>query len=90
VGLGTVVSLANLKTHTVLKLLDRFKLIELCKFIGFKTILVLPKMLTKAVGVLIYNCRIYYGIMMVFVRLLCGFSKKNKISPSLFGVMIAH
>lgn len=27
---------------------------------------------------------------MTFIRLLCGFTNKNKISPDLFGVMITH
>ena len=90
IGLGTIISFTNLKGHAVLQLLDRFKLIELCRFMGFKKILVLPRRLTRAVGVLIYNSRFYHNFMMMFVRLLCGFSNKNKISQSLFGVMIAH
>lgn len=74
IGLGTVVSFANVKDHMMLKLLDKFKLIELCKFLGFKKILVMPRLLTKSVGVLIYNCKIYYDSLMMFVRLLCGYS----------------
>lgn len=74
----------------MLKLLDQFKLVELCRWLGFKKILVLPRMITKSVGILIYNCRLYYDSMMMFVRMLCGHSQKNKISSELFGVMITH
>lgn len=90
IGLGTVVSLASVKDHMMLKLMDKFKLVELCKFFGFKKILVMPRLLTKCVGVLIYNFQFYYDSLMMFVRLLCGYSEKNKISPDLFGVMITH
>ena len=81
IGLGTVISLANVKDHTMLKLLDKFKLVELCKFFGFKKILVMPRLLTKSVGVLIYNSRFYFCSLMMFVRMLCGYSVKNKIAP---------
>lgn len=85
-----MVSLANVRGHSVLKLLSRFKLLELCNMIGFKQILVLPKAISRAVGVLIYNSGFHYTFMTWFVRLLCGFSDKNKIPSELFGVMITH
>ena len=58
--------------------------------IGFNKILVLPKVLSRAVGVLLYNSGIHTSLMMAFIRLLCGFSIRNKIPADLFGVIITH
>lgn len=46
--------------------------------------------MSRAVGVLLYNSRIHCRIMLGFIRLLCGFSEKNKVSSELFGVIITH
>ena len=83
VGLGTVVSLENTRSHLVLKALSKLYLLELYKLIGFNKILVIPKVLSRAVGVLLYNSAFHSGIMMGFIRLLCGFSLKNKIPTDL-------
>lgn len=90
IGLGTVVSLENTRSHLVLKALSKLYLLELYKLIGFNKILVIPKVLSRAVGVLLYNSSFHSGIMMGFIRLLCGFSLKNKIPADLFGVIITH
>jgi hypothetical protein len=74
----------------VLKALSKLYLVEIYKSIGFKKVLVLPKMLSKAVGVLLYNSVTHFKIMMGFIGVFCGFSVKNKIPESLFGVIIAH
>jgi hypothetical protein len=47
-------------------------------------------MVAKAVGILIYNCRLFHSFILNFVRMLCGYSSKNKISENLFGVMMSH
>jgi hypothetical protein len=90
IGLGTVVSLQNAQNHTVLKTLSKLHLLELYRFIGFRKILVIPKVVSRAVGVLLYNSDFHSGVMMKFIRLLCGFSIKNKIPAELFGVIITH
>jgi hypothetical protein len=90
VGLGTVVSMDNLEDHLILKVLSKFKLLELCNWIGFKRILILPHLLSRAFGVLVYNYNFYHDMTMLFVRLLCGFSVKNKIPKDYFGVMLTH
>jgi hypothetical protein len=46
--------------------------------------------LSKAVGVLIYNSRLHYHIMMKFIRMLSGHTLRNKIPTELFGVIITH
>lgn len=83
-------SLENIEDHIILKTLDKLKLIEIARFFGFKRILFLPDLLSRAFGVLVYNCRFYHCIVMFFVRLLCGNSLKNKISEPYFGVMLTH
>ena len=90
IGLGTVVSLENTKSHLVLVLLAKLYLLEFVKFLGFQKILVIPKFMSRAVGVLLYNSKIHCKIMLGFIRLLCGFSQKNKVSSELFGVIITH
>ena len=90
IGLGTVISLSHVNSHTILNALSKLFLLELYKSIGFKKILVLPKVLSRAVGVLLYNSTLHLKVMMGFIRLLCGFSNKNKIPESLFGVIITH
>jgi hypothetical protein len=90
IALGPVVSFYDLENHAILKFLSKFKLIELCNWIGFKRLLILPHLLSKAFGILVYNYNFYYSITMLFVRLLCGFSSKNKISKDYFGVMLTH
>lgn len=90
IGLGTVVSLENTRSHLVLKALSKLYLLELYRLIGFNKILVIPRVLSRAVGVLLYNSTLHTSIMMGFIRLLCGFSIKNKIPADLFGVIITH
>jgi lysosomal acid lipase/cholesteryl ester hydrolase len=55
IGMGTVISLENVTEHVILKYLSMFPLVELLKALGFKTVLSLPKWVTKATGILIYN-----------------------------------
>lgn len=90
IGLGAVVSLSHVKSHTVLQALSKLYLLELYRSIGFKKILVLPRILSRAVGVLLYNSSLHSNIMMKFIRLLCGVNAKNKITENLFGVIITH
>lgn len=77
--MGTVISLENVKDHVVLKYLSKFKGVEILKFLGFKTVLSLPKWVTKFTGILIYNIdfclKFFFGI----VNLLCGKPIQNKI-----------
>ena len=90
VGLGTVVSLDNIHNHTIIKYVDKLKILEICNFFGFKRLLILSKFFSKAVGILMYNSKIHAFLIMYFIRMLCGFSKNNKISSEYFGVMLTH
>jgi len=49
-----------------------------------------PRALTKAVGVLIDNSKLYFALVMSTVRMLCGYSENNNISGSLFGSIISQ
>jgi hypothetical protein len=89
IGLGTVVALGKVD-NKILKLVDRLYLLEVCSLLNIKQILMLPKLLTKAFATLAYNSRIHFNIVMLFVRLLCGFSVENKIPKEYFGVMLAQ
>jgi pimeloyl-ACP methyl ester carboxylesterase len=90
IGLGRVVSLQNTRNHLVLDALSRLYLLEFYQLIGFRKILVIPKAVSRAVGVLLYNSGLHAGVMMKFIRLLCGSSLRNKIPADLFGVIITH
>jgi hypothetical protein len=46
--------------------------VEILKLFGFKTILGLPKWVTKATGVLIYNTNLYFHFFFGIVNILCG------------------
>jgi hypothetical protein len=58
--------------------------------LGFKTVLNLPKWVTKATGVLIYNTDFYFKMFFGIVNLLCGKPLKNKIDTERLGVIISH
>jgi len=89
-GLGTAVSLKNLDNHIILKLVDKFQIVELCNLLGLKKILRLPHCLSKCFGSIVNSSWVHYNMVMLFIRLLCGFSKKNKFSEDYMGVMLTH
>jgi hypothetical protein len=79
IGMGTTISLENVTDHLVLKCLSIFKCVEILKLFGFKTILNLPKWLSKATGILIYNTKFYFNFFFGIVNALCGKPTNNKI-----------
>lgn len=89
-GLGTAVSLKNLENHLILKIVDKFQILELCNILGFKKILTMPAYLSKCFGSLVSSSMLHYKMVMFFIRLLCGFSKKNKFAANYFDVMLTH
>ena len=89
-GLGTVVSMKHLDSHIILQTLDKFKLLELCNWLGMKKILMFPKFVGRAAGVLVGNCKFHFNFILMFIRMLCGFSVKDKIANKYFEVMLAH
>jgi hypothetical protein len=58
--------------------------------LGFKTVLSLPKWVTKATGILIYNTDFYFNFFFGIVNTLCGKPVNNKIDTSRLGVIISH
>lgn len=89
-GLGTAVSLKNLENHLILKLVDKLQLVEICNLLRLKKILRLPHFLSKCFGSIVNSSWLHYEMVMFFIRLLCGFSKKNKFSEVYLGVMLTH
>ena len=90
IGLGTAVALDNLQDHTILKVVDKLKLMEICNFLGLKRLLIFSSFLSKSIGVMMYNSKFHSNFVMYFIRMLCGFSNKNKISDEYFGVMLSQ
>ena len=88
--MGTVISLENVNNHTVLNFLGKFPGVQILRSLGFKTILSLPKWVTKATGILIYNTKIYFNIFYGIVNILCGSPIKSKIDHERLGVIISH
>ena len=76
--------------HNLLSIIGKFRIMELANFFGLKRLLILPKFFSKTVGVMIYNSKIHSKIIMLFIRWLCGFNNKDKISNDYFGVMLTH
>lgn len=85
-----MISLENVTDHTILNLLAKFPLLELYKWLGFKTLLHLPAWMNRCVGVLIYNTGIYFKGFFHIVNLLCGTPSENNFDLERFGVIIAH
>jgi hypothetical protein len=52
--------------------------------------LIVPHALSRAVGVLAYNSRFHYSLYLVFIRLLCGITKKNNVTEDRLGVIVTH
>lgn len=90
VGMGTVISLENVNDHAVLKYVNRFKGVEILKLLGFKTVLSLPKWVTKFTGILIYNTDFCFKFFFAIVNILCGKPIKDKIDTERLGVIISH
>lgn len=88
--MGTVISLENVKDHIVLKYLSKFKGVQILKLLGFKTVLSLPKWVTKCTGILIYNTSFYFKFFFGIVNLLCGKPISDKIDKKRLGVIISH
>ena len=71
-GMGTVISLENLKDHGLLKCLSRFYLVELLEKLGFEAILTTPKWMKHKLGVLIHHFEFYVNFVISFISYLCG------------------
>lgn len=90
IGLGPVISLKDVNNHPVINLAAKAPVLELYALLGFKSFLHIPSWLSKCVGVLMYNFKIYINIFLHIVNLLCGYPESNKIDLDRFGTIIAH
>lgn len=90
IGMGTVISLENVTDHKVLKYVSKISGLKILRFLGFKTVLSLPKWVTKATGILIYNNNFYFKFFFAVVNQLCGTPVATKINTDRLGVIISH
>lgn len=90
IGMGTVISLENVNNHKLLKFLAKTRCIKILKLLGFKTVLGLPRNLTKASAVLVSNNSFYSKAFVAFVKLLCGEALVKNLNHDNLGVMISH
>jgi hypothetical protein len=53
--------------------------------------LIIPNWMSKLIGILIYNCWLYYKGFLYIVTGLCGNNRdKDRINLERFGVIISH
>jgi hypothetical protein len=90
-GLGPVISMEYLERHLILDLLDRLKIVEMLKWIGFRSVFCMPSWVSRVAGFLIYNSEGFCKGIHWVVRSLCGKNKKNvKINLERFGIIMSH
>lgn len=81
----------GLHDHSLIKIMDKIRLCEFLKLIGFKSLLIIPNWMSKLIGILIYNCWFYFNGFYLIVTGLCGKNQKQaKINLKRFGVIISH
>ena len=91
IGLGPVISLKDLKDHPIIQILSWLRVVELIKLLGFRTLLLIPKWMSRLVGVLFYNCDLYFQAILFFIQSLCGFNKiKPRINFERLGMIVTH
>ena len=88
--MGTPVGLLGMENHVGINLLSKFRGAEILKFLGFKTILVVPDLFCKCTGMLIYLTKFYFKLFLQIVNGLCGNPRNNKIDLDRFGVIISQ
>jgi uncharacterized membrane protein YqhA len=71
-----------LDNHLLMKLLDKFQLMEFIRFIGFQRMLSIPIWVSKLAGFMIYNSKIFCKFIHFIVNSLCG-TNKNKVKINL-------
>jgi hypothetical protein len=81
-GLGPLISMAYLENHLLLKVLDKLRIVEILRWIGFKSVCCIPIWVSKVSGFLIYNSRIFCKGIHCIVRSLCG-TNREKIKINL-------
>lgn len=93
VGLGTVVTLHTYSDDCILRLFERVPILQLLKWLGFKTIMSLPAWMVRYIAILTYNTEFYTNAGLYVVHFVCGFPKKkgqSNIQRDRLGVMFAH
>lgn len=61
----------------LMKLLDKLRIMECIRFIGFKRMLSIPVWVSKLAGFMIYNSQIFSKFIHFTVNSLCGTNKSQ-------------
>lgn len=77
VGLGPTIGAGGIKDHGMVSVLAKLKVCNFLKFIGFKSMLMPPRWLTRLGGVLIQNNSMHSRAFNLFMTALCGLNKKG-------------
>jgi lysosomal acid lipase/cholesteryl ester hydrolase len=75
VGLGTVVTLHTYSGDCILNLLERLPVLQVLRWLGFKTMLSIPSWLVKCVAILTYNTDFYPNAGLYVINFVCGFPR---------------
>jgi lysosomal acid lipase/cholesteryl ester hydrolase len=92
VGLGTVVTLHTYSDDCILRLFEKVPILQLLKWLGFKTMLSIPAWLVRCVAILTYNTEFYPTAGLYVIHFVCGFPKKGQsnIKRDRLGVIFSH
>lgn len=88
--MGTVISFENLEYHGLLHILSKFYCLEILEKLGFKAMLILPQWMNRKVGILTYNIKFYFEVILNFIIYLCGKTNVNNFDPERLGVIVSH
>jgi hypothetical protein len=90
IGLGTVLTLHNFDKGSMLSWLGRIPVLQFLRWLGFKTMLIIPPWLVRDVAVITYNTRFFPFAGQYVINFICGFAKANNIRPERLGVIFSH
>jgi len=90
--MGTVVTLHTYSGDCILRLLERVPILQLLKWLGFRTIMSIPAWMVKLIAVLTYNTNFYPTAGLYVINLICGFPKEGQsnIKRDRLGVIFCH
>lgn len=72
IGLGPVLSLKHSRDNFWIKLIAKLRIAEILKRLGFKSIFLVPQWMSRLLGILFYNCDIYFKMILFAFQGMCG------------------
>ena len=71
--------------------MEKLRICQILKLIGFKAMLIIPNWMSTLIGILIYNSWLYFQLFYQIVVGLCGKNLNgDRINLDRFGVIISH